>query len=53
MSDLEDDNDYLGDLDDPDDVDAPAYYDRDGHALAGKTFFNPREKNHPSHQAPM
>ena len=44
MSDLEDDNDYLGDLDDPDDVDAPAFYDRDGHALAGKTFFNPREK---------
>ena len=46
MSDLEDDNnDYLGDIDDPDDVDAPAYYDRDGHALAGKTFFNPREKS--------
>ena len=26
------------------DEDAPAYFDKDGHALVGKTFFNPREK---------
>ena len=45
MSDLGDDQfDHLGDLEDPDDGDAPAYFDKDGHALAGKTFFNPREK---------
>ena len=45
MSDSEEyDFEYLGEIEDPVGEDAPAYFDKDGHALVGKTFFNPREK---------
>ena len=49
MSDLgeEDFESYLGEQDDPDDVDAPAYYDKDGFALAVKSFSS-QEKNQTS-----
>ena len=36
---------HLGESDDPDGVDASAFFDKDGHALAGKMFFMPRDKH--------
>ena len=35
---------YFGEQEDPEDEDAPAYFDKDGFALAGKSFYKSREK---------